>query len=89
MQVKNHINAGNIILLDMVKAELIKGDDDLSLWIKEFDRNLILSHSKKPILNIYAQVLNYVQTLIPDVAKVFNVECRDLFYMMRELSFKF
>lgn len=139
-QLKSEIVEGNIFLLDMVKEELQKGDDELSTWVNHFNKDIILSHKDASIIGNYAAVLNYIQTCgfyktkalsdwskesvadpwliatavtygytiitfetksgnldvraqsgrakIPDISEKFGVKCNNLFYLMRQLSFK-
>lgn len=139
-QLKSEMVEGNIVLLDMVKEELQKGDDELSIWVKDINKDIILSHKDISIINNYAAVLNHIQTCgfykakalsdwskesvadpwliaaavtygytiitfetksgnldaraqcgrakIPDVSRKFGVKCENLFYLMRQLSFK-
>ena len=139
-QLKEKIEDGNVIILDVIKDELMKGNDELSKWINQFNHNLILDRRTSEILENYGKVLNYIQASglykekaltewsnvnvadpwliavaltfghtiitfekhnggikamsqlgsakIPDVCRAFDIECRDLFYMMRALSFQ-
>lgn len=57
-----NIEAGNIILLDLVQAEVFKGDDELSNWIDDFSSECILDHRKDGMLiQHYGEVLKYIQ----------------------------
>ena len=138
-QLHERIENKRIIILDLVKQELLKGDDDLSRWVATINNDLILDRREPKILTNYTEVLEYlhssglyqdkalsawsqahiadpwliaaartygftVVTLekphgglrsknkagsakIPDVCKEFDVQCKDLFYMMRALAF--
>lgn len=61
-QLSKHIKSGRIVLLDMVKSELDKGDDDLANWIKNTDNIVICNHRTIEIILKYQEVLQYVQT---------------------------
>lgn len=138
-QLYEKIENREVVMLDLVKQELVKGDDDLSKWVSSIDNELILDRRDPNILSNYGEVLAHLQgsglyqekalaawsqahiadpwliatartygftiiTLeksngglkaqnkvgsakIPDVCNAFDVQCKDLFYMMRALSF--
>lgn len=138
-QLFEKIERKEVILLDLIMDELLKGEDDLSDWISGIDPSFILDRREAGILGKYGEVLSHLQTSglyqekaltswskshvadpwliatahtygytvitlekpngglqgpnkvgsakIPDVCEVFNVPCKDLFYMMRALSF--
>lgn len=138
-QLFEKIKNQDVFLLDLVKEELIIGDDDLSKWVASIDSQLIIDRRDPRILVNYSDVLAHLQTSglyqekalatwsqahiadpwliatartygltvitlekpkgglnvqnkvgsakIPDVCNVFDVQCKDLFYMMRSLSF--
>lgn len=50
-QMKKTIENGNVVLLDLVKDEVNKGDDELSEWINGFSSSLIISH-KQPVISV-------------------------------------
>lgn len=138
-QLFDKIECQEIIILDLVRYELLKGGDDLSEWVARIDNSLILDRREEAILAKYGEVLSHLQTSgsyqekalaawsqahiadpwliatactcghtvitlekpngglkgpqkvgtakIPDVCGAFGVPCKDLFYMMRALSF--
>ncbi|MGI6768803.1 MAG: DUF4411 family protein [Bacilli bacterium] len=57
---KNAIIDCKIIILDLVKVELLDGNDWLSEWINQFDVSLILSRNDLRIINKYTEVLEYL-----------------------------
>jgi len=61
-QLKEEIENGNVIILDVIRDELMKGNDELSKWINQFDHNLILDRRTSEILENYGKILNYIQT---------------------------
>lgn len=61
VQMKQAINNGDILILDLVHGEVNKGDDELSEWINEFDSSLIVSHKHPAIITKYAKILHYIQ----------------------------
>jgi hypothetical protein len=50
----------DVILLDIVKEEILKGDDELTRWIQKFDNTVVLSKENEEILNMFREVLEYV-----------------------------
>lgn len=56
------IKAGNIVLLDMVKAEIDKGQDELKQWVSEREDDFeICNHVDAQIVPKYAEVMQYIQ----------------------------
>lgn len=54
--------SGRLVLLDMVKAEIDKGEDDLSDWIGNQTGFEICNHVTPKIISKYQEVLQYVQS---------------------------
>lgn len=52
---------GRIILLDMVKAEIDKGEDDLTNWLNETNNFVTCNHVSPAIISKYQEVMQYVQ----------------------------
>lgn len=130
-----------IILLDLVKEEIDRGEDELKNWLNKIMINCeICRHIDGEIIAKYAEIMQYIQMCgyynekglndwarkdiadpwliaaaavrdytvitfeesagylsvknksgkvkIPDIAKNFNVEVHNLFYMMRQLNIK-
>ena len=56
------IKEGNIILLDMVKNEIDKGQDELQEWVKERQGDFVeCNHVDPEIIPKYADVMQYIQ----------------------------
>ncbi|MGB4661781.1 MAG: DUF4411 family protein [Mobilitalea sp.] len=137
---EKELQSGAIVLLDLVRDEIVKGNDSLSEWAKGFD-SIVLDRRQPEIIKTYSEVLEYInkskvysdialknwsgvtiadpwliavasvfdytvisfeknagnlsttnpsnKPKIPDICSEFGVECKDLFYMMRQLSFLF
>lgn len=62
VKLRREIDNGSLLILDLVKAELVKGDDDLSEWIKSIDDSLIIDRRTSEIMHKYGEILNYIQT---------------------------
>ncbi|MBT9775171.1 DUF4411 family protein [Clostridium sp. MCC353] len=127
------LSTESVAILDSVKAEILKGDDELTAWLKSIEELNVCSRKSSDVLRVYANILNYIQTSekyteralrewsketvadpwliaaastygytiitfekplgiisnatnrpkIPDIAKMFNVKCEDLYYFMR------
>ena len=54
--------SGRLVLLDMVKDEVSKGQDDLANWLKEQSGFVFCNHKSEEIVNKYQQILQYIQT---------------------------
>lgn len=61
-QLITHINSGKIVVLDVVKNELIKGNDDLTTWINGLSGLQVISTHDQGTMNCYARVIQYLQT---------------------------
>lgn len=60
-QLKYHFEAGNIVLLDMVKDEISKGEDDLSEWLNGINILKEIDHRTSDIPFNYGRVLQAIQ----------------------------
>lgn len=60
-EVSKCTNSGRLILLDMAKAEIDKGADDLSDWLNRQTRFIICNHVLPTIVNKYQEILQYIQ----------------------------
>lgn len=59
----SHVESGRIILLDMVKAEIDQGKDELTDWIRENESNFIIcNHVTVEIINKYQEIMRYIET---------------------------
>lgn len=61
-QVKDRTESGKIVVLDVVKAEVEKGEDELSEWIRELTIAEYIDHRRIDILEHYSDILTYIQT---------------------------
>ena len=55
-----HIKTGRIVVLDMVKAEIDKGEDDLSKWLSNTDGLVIIPHVDEKTIGNYQRILHHV-----------------------------
>lgn len=55
------INEGQIVILDVVREEIQKGDDELTNWINEIEDDLILSRNDAEIISSFRNVINYIK----------------------------
>lgn len=62
IQLYDKIASGDIIVMDIVRDELRRGEDELTEWINEVDESLILSGNNGQILLQYAEIINYINT---------------------------
>ena len=59
---EDNIKEGNIVLLDMVKAEIDKGQDKLKEWVSERAEDFeVCNHVDPMIIPKYAEVMQYIQ----------------------------
>ncbi|MCC8059735.1 MAG: DUF4411 family protein [Clostridiales bacterium] len=61
-EISDKSTSGRLILLDMVKAEIDKGDDELTEWLDEQSGFIICNHVSPEIISQYQNVMQYVQT---------------------------
>lgn len=61
-EISRRTSSGRLVLLDMVKAEIDKGKDDLADWINKQSEFVICKHISSEIVSKYQEVLQYVQT---------------------------
>mgnify|MGYP006067288613 FL=1 len=61
-ELSKQTQSGTLILLDMVKAEIEKGKDELADWINKESGFVVCNHIAPEIIGKYQQVLQYVQT---------------------------
>lgn len=60
-QMEAAISEGSIVILDVVRNEILKGEDELSDWLERIEINNLVSIKNLDILNEYRKVLTYVQ----------------------------
>ena len=58
----DEIQKGSIVVLDKVYDELVKGDDDLSQWMKSRKAFQTVTKTDKYTLAQYAKILEYIQS---------------------------
>lgn len=55
-----YILSGEIVILDMVKSEIDKGEDDLAEWLNSFDNITILPHVSEANVEGYSAIIQYI-----------------------------
>ncbi len=60
-QMESHIEQGNIVILDVVKDEILKGKDSLQNWMEQINIGTLIDHRDIQILQKYGEVLQHVQ----------------------------
>lgn len=58
-EMKRRIEDGSICILDMVRDEILRGEDDLSQWFGKINIHTLIDH--RLFLDKYGEVLNYIQ----------------------------
>ncbi|MBQ6344096.1 MAG: DUF4411 family protein [Anaerolineaceae bacterium] len=61
-QMKFHIENGNIVILDLVRDEILCGEDQLSQWLEAIKIKKYIDHREEDILRKYAEVMQYVNS---------------------------
>ena len=61
-ELSKRAESGRLVLLDMVKAEIDKGEDDLADWVGKQTGFEICNHVTPEIISKYQDVLQYVQS---------------------------
>lgn len=56
-----HIENGSILILDMVKAEILQGNDRLKEWMESLNIGMLIDHRTPEILAQYSAVLQSLQ----------------------------
>lgn len=57
-----HIKSGRIVILDMVKAEIEKGEDDLSEWLASASELTVIPHVNEKTIEKYQQIIRFIAT---------------------------
>ena len=60
-ELSKYADTGRLILLDIVKSEIDKGEDDLADWVDKQTGFKICEHITPEIVGKYQEVLQYVQ----------------------------
>ncbi|MDE6568072.1 MAG: DUF4411 family protein [Lachnospiraceae bacterium] len=60
-QMEQAINDGTIVILDMVKSEILQGNDALREWMANLDIGAYIDHREPGILERYGAILRYIQ----------------------------
>ena len=55
-------NNENVIILDVVYKEILRLDDELSVWMKNIPKNKIINQVNKRTIEIYADIIKFVIT---------------------------
>lgn len=61
-ELSKQFDTGRIVMLDMVKEEINKGQDALTEWVNGEDNLVICNHTTSQIIAKWQEVLQYVQT---------------------------
>lgn len=60
-QMQQHILSGRIVILDMVKNEILEGNDNLTEWMKSLTIGKFVDRREPSILFFYSEVLQHIQ----------------------------
>ena len=56
-----HAQNGSVITIDRVKMELDRGQDDLSIWIKEYLLDAVHSTDEQEVIINYQHIMEWIQ----------------------------
>jgi len=59
-ELAKHIDSGQVVILDMVKDEIEKGQDELAEWIKGNNALKIISHVSDETIKKYQDIMQYI-----------------------------
>lgn len=60
-QMERLILNGKIAILDLVKKEILQGNDSLTSWMKDLAIGTYIDHRESPIIEIYSAILQHIQ----------------------------
>ena len=60
-QMEHNINSGRIAILDLVKNEILQGNDRLKEWMADIEIRNLIDRRDNTILALYGSVLQHVQ----------------------------
>lgn len=60
-QMESRIKNGSIIILDMVKDEILQGNDSLRDWMKTIEIGTYIDHRQSSVIGKYSDVLQHLQ----------------------------
>lgn len=61
-QLKDKIESGKIAILDIVKNEITKNDDELQMWFDSLTITNYVDHRENAILEKYSAILQHIQS---------------------------
>ena len=61
-RLRGYLASGRIVILDIVKEEIEKGQDRLSKWMSEVDVLVIISKITEETIKYYGDVIQYIAT---------------------------
>lgn len=60
-QIEEQVQMGSIVILDMVKSEVLRGNDRLKEWMEHLTIGEYVDHRQTDIIEKYGEVLSYLQ----------------------------
>ena len=60
-QMEDHIQSGEIAILDLVKREILQGNDQLKSWMQNLEIGCVIDHRESEIIAGYSAILQYIQ----------------------------
>ena len=61
-ELKKFFESGQIVVLDVVKAEVDKGEDDLALWLSQIENLVVIPKVTEKTIKNYQDILEFVKS---------------------------
>ena len=61
-ELTKHIDTGRVVVLDIVKDEIIKGNDELAFWMSDLTNLKVIPRVTSDTVNKYQEVIQYIET---------------------------
>jgi predicted nucleic acid-binding protein len=61
-QLEKNIEDGKVAILDIVKSEILQGEDSLKNWIDDLEICKFIDHREEDIINKYGEILQSIQS---------------------------
>ena len=62
IELNKFFDSGQIVVLDVVKAEIDKGEDDLASWFSKIDNLVIIPRVTEETIRNYQEILEFVRS---------------------------
>lgn len=59
-ELKKHLGSGRVVVLDVVKDEIEKGQDELAEWLSDFNNQVVVPKVTEQNVKVYQDVMQFV-----------------------------